>query len=565
MLADRDDVSPRAGTPVALRWAWTSSAGRAEKGRKVAFELQDVWWRGAALYQIYVRSWRDGDGDGVGDLAGVRQGLEYLAWLGVDGIWLSPTMPSPNEDYGYDVADYRGVEPSLGTMDELLALIAEADRQGIRVLLDLVPNHTSVAHPWFQDAVRGRDAARRGFYVWAPPGPGGGPPNNWICATGAPAWTLDESSGEYVLHQFLPTQPDLNWWNPAVRDAFDDVLRWWFDRGVAGFRIDVAHGLVKDAGLRDNPPSQPDDHPMAGRFGQRPVYSAHRPEVHEVYRRWRRLADSYDPPRLLLGETWVFDLDELATYYGGGAELDLAFNFPFVFSEFRVPELSRVVAETLAALPPGACPVWTGSNHDVSRLVTRWCRDDRRRIPAALVLLCTLPGTVVLYYGDELGMADVAVPRSRQRDLMSLGDPGGRPSRDRARTPMHWTGDPGAGFSDADVEPWLPIGGAAAVNVAAQRDDPTSLLSLTRRLLALRREGRIPASTGRFEQVVAAARLWVYRLGTVTVALNLSDEPVPAEGLPGGRVLVSTGTEPDGREGRVGWSLDPWQAVVVES
>jgi len=245
------------------------------------------WWQGATLYQIYVRSWRDSDGDGYGDLGGVIAGLDYLEWLGVDGVWLSPTMPSPDHDWGYDVSDYLGVHPDLGTLADMDKLIAEAASRGIAVLLDLVPNHTADDHPWFIDARSGAGSAHRSYYVWAAPAAGGGPPNNWRDGTGASAWTLDAASGEYYLHNFLPGQPDLNWWEPRVHEEFREILRFWFGRGVAGFRIDVAHGLYKDALLRDNPPQMGTGR-MDGAFGLKPVYSQNRPETHNVYRDWRR-------------------------------------------------------------------------------------------------------------------------------------------------------------------------------------------------------------------------------------------------------------------------------------
>ena len=311
---------------------------------------QPRWWHGATLYQIYVRSWQDTNDDGYGDLNGVTAHLDYLSWLGVDGIWLSPTMPSPDEDWGYDVSDYMGVHPELGTLADLDRLIAEAGQRDLRVLLDLVPNHTSSAHPWFVEAVSDPRSPHREFYVWADPAPDGGPPNNWLAATGAPAWTLDEASGQYYLHNFLPSQPDLNWWNPAVHQAFQDILRFWFDRGVAGFRIDVAQGLYKDAQLRDDPPA-PEGELVRGRFGLAQVYSANRPESHGVFRDWRKIAESYPVPRVLLGETWVGNLDALAAFHGQGDELQLTFNFPFIFSPFTADALSAVVGETLEKLP----------------------------------------------------------------------------------------------------------------------------------------------------------------------------------------------------------------------
>src|SRR6201989_2610730 len=273
------------------------------------------WWHGAVIYQLYVRSWQDSNDDGYGDLRGIIERLDYLSQLGVDAVWLSPTMPSPDDDWGYDVSDYLGVHPDLGTLDDMDRLITEAGRRGLRVLLDLVPNHTSSAHPWFVDAADSRAAAHRDFYVWADPGPAGGAPNNWLDATGGSAWAWHEPTRQYYLHNFLASQPDLNWWDPAVHEAFTEILRFWLDRGVDGFRIDVAHGLYKDAKLRDNPP-EAGEGPLAGRFGRRAFYSMTRPETHEVYRGWRRIAAGYPDERLLLGETWVGDLDRLASYYG---------------------------------------------------------------------------------------------------------------------------------------------------------------------------------------------------------------------------------------------------------
>ncbi len=517
------------------------------------------WWHGAALYQLYVRSWLDADHDGYGDLRGVIAGLDHLSWLGVDGIWLSPTMPSPDDDWGYDVSDYLGVHPELGTLDDLDRLIAEAGKRDMRVLLDLVPNHTSSAHPWFVDAVSGPDSVHRGYYVWAGPGPDGGPPNNWRDATGAVAWTLDEPSGQYYLHNFLATQPDLNWWEPAVHGEFREILRFWFGRGVAGFRIDVAHGLYKDALLRDNPPLAVDS-PLAGRFGLKPVYNANRPETHEVYKDWRVIAESYPSPRLLLGETWVGDFAALAAYHGHGDELQLTFNFPFIFARFTATELAGVLAGTLAQLPAGESPAWTASNHDVGRFPTRWCGGDERKIRLALLVLATLPGTTVLYYGDEIGMTDVDVPPELQRDRMTLGNLG-RSNRDRARTPMQWDGSPSAGFTSAMVRPWLPVGDNAARNVAAQREDQASTLWFCRRLLALRRaefRGKIAS----YAELASPRDLWVYRAGALTVAANFSGDPAEPFDL-GGPVLLSTGTVIKDAPG--GITLGPWAAVIVRA
>jgi alpha-glucosidase len=509
------------------------------------------WWHGAVLYQLYVRSWRDSNGDGYGDLRGIIDRLDHLSWLGVDGIWLSPTMPSPDQDWGYDVSDYTGVHPEFGTLDDLDALVAAAGERGIRVLLDLVPNHTSSAHPWFLDAASARDAEHRDYYVWADPAPGGGPPNNWLDATGRPAWQWDAATRQYYLHNFLRGQPDLNWWLPSVHAEFREILRFWFDRGIAGFRIDVAHGLYKDAELRDNPVLPSGSDSMEGRFGLRPVYNANRPETHNVYRDWRKIAETYSPERLLLGETWVADLGRLAAYYGDDDELQLAFNFPAAFADFSLPGLADVVTQTMAALPRGACPVWTGSNHDIGRFPTRWCAGDERKARLALAVLSTLPGTVVLYYGDEIGMTDVDVPVALQRDTMTLGGQNPRGNRDRARTPMRWDGSASGGFTTDGVRPWLPIG-PAAVNVADQLGDPGSMLRLCRRLLALRR-AQLAGSIASFELLPSAAGVWAYRTGPLQVAANFTADPVR---MPSnfGDLLLRTGPEQP--------ALGPWEGVI---
>ncbi len=511
------------------------------------------WWHGAALYQVYVRSFLDTNGDGYGDLAGVIDRLDYLAWLGVDGIWLSPTMPSPDEDWGYDVSDYLGVHPELGDMAAMDRLIAQARARGLRVLLDLVPNHTSTAHPWFIDAAASKDAVFRDYYVWADPAPGGGAPNNWVDATGASAWEWHEPTGQYYLHLFLDSQPDLNWREPAVHREFEQIVRFWFDRGVAGFRIDVAHGLYKDAKLRDNPPATVIN-PLGHRSGLEPKYSVNQPESHGVFRDWRAIAEAYQPPRLLLGETWVGDYGMLAGFYGDDDELQLAFNFPFVFSMFEAAELSTVVGDTLATLPAGACPVWTASNHDVGRFPSRWAAGDERKARLALLVLATLPGTVVLYYGDEIAMTDVDVPPALRRDAMSRRSA----PRDRARTPMPWDASATHGFTADGVRPWLPFGETAAGDVAAQRDDPDSVLSFCRAALALRRAEQ-RGQIARYELRGRADGLWVYQVGDLVVAANFTDAPAAMPAGAGALLLRSAPKDhPDGDV------LGPWEGAVFK-
>lgn len=515
--------------------------------------LDGRWWQGATLYQLYVRSWQDSDGDGYGDLRGIIARLDHLEWLGIDGIWLSPTMPSPDHDWGYDVSDYKGVHPELGTMADLDALIAAAGQRGMRVLIDLVPNHTSAEHPWFVESAASRQSPLRDYYVWADPAPGGGPPNNWLDFTGRPAWQWDARTGQYYLHNFLAAQPDLNWWQPAVHEEFRQILRFWFDRGVAGLRVDVAQGLYKDAKLRDNPPADADG-PLAGRFGQRAQYNENQPEVHGVYRAWRAIAEGYTPPRLLLGETWVGDLGQLAAFYGDDDELQLAFNFPFVYTGFGAADLGRVVTGTLAALPAGACPVWMASNHDVGRFPSRWCGGDQAKIKLALLVLATLPGALVLYYGDEIGMTDVAVPPGLVRDKLG-GSP--RLSRDRARTPMQWDDSANGGFTAEGVRGWLPSGAVAACNVAAQRRDRCSVLWFCRELLALRRAEAGQQLAG-YQPLPAPAGVWRYAVGRLGVAANFTDRQVSLP-LAGGEVLMST-TRARGQADAV--TLDSWEGVI---
>lgn len=471
----------------------------------------DPWWRGGVLYQVYPRSFADSTGDGIGDLVGLRARLDYLEWLGVDGIWLNPTFPSPNKDWGYDVSDYCSVHADLGTLEDLDVLVADARRRGIGVLLDLVPAHTSDQHAWFAESRSSRESPRRAWYIWRDEA------DDEESIFGGSAWTHDAATGQSYHHRFLSQQPDLNWLEADVRDAFDDVLRFWFDRGIAGFRIDVVHELVKD------PPDHPNDR-----------------ETHGVLRRWRALADAYEPPRVLVGETWMFDLARLATFYGTGTDqLHLAFNFPFVFAGLEAEALAGVVAETEHVLPDAAWPVWTLSNHDVVRFPTRICDGDDRKIRCALLILLGLRGTPVLYYGDELGMSQTDIPPDRVLDVRD---------RDGARTPMPW----------GDVEwdkPWLPLGEDVR-NVADQREDPGSTLSFCRELIALRR-ARSELAAGGYEPLETRDGVWAWRRGgSIVVAVNLSGERATLD--LGGRVLLSSSGSDDPS------ILAPWEGFVLD-
>jgi alpha-glucosidase len=524
---------------------------------------EEVWWRDGVLYQIYPRSFADSNGDGVGDLRGIIDHLDHLEWLGVDGVWLNPTMPSPNKDWGYDVSDYKDVHPELGTMDDLEELVAEGRKRNIRILLDLVPNHTSDEHEWFKGALTSRSAPYRDFYVWADPKEDGSPPNNWLSVFGGEeAWEFHEPTGQYYLHNFLRHQPDLNWWNDSVRDEFDDILKFWFDRGVAGFRIDVAHALIKDRELRDNLPATEDDPERFRRVGQQPIYNMNRPEGHEVIQRWRRVCDEYEEPRILVGETFVLDVAKMVSYYGENDELNLAFNFPFIFTSFESKALREVVELTESLLPEGSWPVWTGSNHDVGRLTSRWCKDDERKTRCALMLLLTMRGTPFLYYGDEIGMPEVKLSKEDLKDPVGVRHWPRNPGRDGCRTPMQWDASSGAGFTSPDVRPWLPLGDAEACNVASQRDDPGSVLHFTRDLIALRR-GSSELIRGAYRTLDSSAGAWAFARGQATVvALNLGDEPAVVEGVRG-TVAIATDRSRDGEKIEGALELPEWQGAVI--
>jgi alpha-glucosidase len=503
-----------------------------------------MWWQNAVVYHVYPRSYADSNADGIGDLPGLVGRLDHLEWLGVDAVWLSPTFPSPDKDWGYDVADFYDVHPDFGTLADLEQLIVEAGRRHIYVMLDLVPNHTSDRHEWF------RDPGLRDRYVWRDPRPDGSPPNNWKAGFGGSAWTLDAASGRYYLHNFLPEQPDLDWWREDVRAAFDDILRFWFERGIAGFRIDVAHALVKDRELRDNPPARPNESPTWARIGQWPKYNLGRPEAVDVHRRMRRVAQEFEPERLLLGETYVLELEQLMRYVVPDG-LQLCMNFVFLHAPFVAEELAAVVAQTERLLPAWATPVWHASSHDDPRFATRWCAGDEDAARCALVALLSLRGTCVLYQGDEIGLEAPPVPQERRRDVAG---------RDPCRTPMVWEDGDGAGFTQPGVEPWLPIGSQER-NVAAQRDDPGSILALTRDLIALRRHRRL--LSGGYEPVAAPAGVWAFRReGGAYVALNLGTEAVRLDGVDGA-VVICTDRSRDGEVLGEGLALRPREAVIA--
>jgi alpha-glucosidase len=522
-----------------------------------------MWWQNGVIYQIYIRSFFDANGDGIGDIAGITSKLDYLEELGVAALWLTPIGPSPNFDWGYDVADYYGVEPSLGTMQELETLIAEAKERGIRILLDLVPNHTSIEHLWFQTARSSKDNPYRDWYLWADPNRNGGPPNNWRSSFGGSAWKFDDRTKQYYLHNFLPQQADLNWANPEVQDEFRHIMRHWFDRGVAGFRIDVVNMLAKDTGQRDNPGASSEDNLDIRLLGQEPINSGNGAAVHPILRSWRKLAEGYRHPRLLLGETMVYNTDNLATFYGDNDELQLAFNFPFWQAPFEAAALRKIVAEVEAKLPPHGQPAWAASNHDIARAASRWAHGNEAKIRLILMLLLTLRGTPVLYYGEELGMTNTLVPRWRYQDRVGKSFWPLFGGRDRERTPMVWQDTPSGGFTRDDVRPWLPLGKRRR-NVATQLKQHNSTFDFTRRLIALR-QASADLHRGTYEDLTSGANLWVYQRGDRTIViLNMSRRSqihttAAANQLASTRGPMSFKAGLSHRE----WRLEPWEGIIL--
>jgi len=440
------------------------------------------WWHSAVIYQIYPRSFQDSNGDGIGDLPGITARLDHLVDLGVDAIWISPIYPSPMADFGYDVADYCGVDPRFGTLADFDALLAAAHAKGLRVLLDFVPNHSSDQHPWFVESRSSRTNPRRDWYIWRDAAADGGPPNNWISDFGGPAWEWDAATGQYYYHAFLKEQADLNWRNPAVAAAMYDVLRFWFDRGVDGFRIDVLWHMVKHPDFPDNP-LNPDYTPAMGEMHRvLQLHSTDQPEVHGIAAEMRAIADGYGD-RVLIGEIYL-PVPKLMDYYGRDrAGVHLPFNFQLIDAPWNARSLAALITAYEAALPPGGWPNWVLGNHDRPRAATKFGGAQAR---VAAMLLLTLRGTPTVYYGDEIGLADVAIPPDRVQDPRELREPGLGLGRDPVRTPMPWDAGPGAGFSTG--EPWLPLNPDWPLrNVAAQGDDPDSMLALHRALLTLRR------------------------------------------------------------------------------
>lgn len=525
------------------------------------------WWRHAVFYQVYPLSFADSNGDGFGDLAGIISKLDYLSdTLGVNALWLSPFYKSPMCDWGYDISDHMGVDPLFGDLETAELLIEEAHRRDMRVIVDYVMNHTSDEHPWFVESRSSQDSIKRDWYVWRDPKPDGSPPNNWVSVFGGPAWTLDDATGQYYRHTYLPRQPDLNWRNEEVVEAAFDVARFWLDRGVDGFRLDAAHQMMKDPLERDNPPAPPDYERPWKDMGEYDdfvhLYDLGHQDIHELHRRTRAVVDAYDHNPYTVGEIHIFDLPEWASYYGENLDqLHMPFNFHLMACDWDASSLRVLIEALLWHVPVGGWTNWTLGNHDEKRLATRLGAENAR---LAALLLLTLRGVPFIYYGDELGMQDVEIPEGQGRDpwgakVSFLG-------RDGARTPMQWTSGVNAGFTDGT--PWLPLApDHEQKNVETELADEGSVLNLYRRLIRIRgdssalRIGSFLAHPSSNEDVL------VYRKeaddDTKTVALNLSDAWQEVKIRAGSVVLSSLDHE---RSGRVNGSISlaPREGVIVD-
>jgi alpha-glucosidase len=442
-----------------------------------------LWWKTAIIYQVYPRSFKDSNNDGVGDLKGITEKLDYLKWLGVDTIWISPIYPSPMKDFGYDISDYESIHPLFGNMEDFMNLVREIHDQDMKLILDLVPNHTSDEHPWFMESKSSRDNPKRDWYIWTDPKPNGDPPNNWLAAFGGKAWEWNEATGQYYMHSFLKEQPDLNWRNPEVERAVFDAMRFWLDKGVDGFRIDVMWHMIKDLRLRDNPPNPAYKAHMATYEELLPVYSTDQPEVHDVVKKMRNVLDEYEG-RMMIGEIYL-PIHKLVGYYGqdnNGAHLP--FNFSLLFIAWQSQEIAAAIDQYEGAIPEGGWPNWVLGNHDQSRIVSRVGLQQAR---IAAMLLLTLRGTPTIYYGDEIGMTDVPIPAEEVQDPMGKNMPEKNLSRDPARTPMQWNSSPFGGFSE--VKPWLRLDKTfARNNIERQTKDENSMLTLYRKLISLRKK-----------------------------------------------------------------------------
>ena len=536
-------------------------------------QKQYLWWQDGIIYQIYPRSFQDSNGDGVGDLRGVIKRLDYLKWLGVKAIWLSPVYPSPMADYGYDISDYQNIWPVFGDLGDFDELLQQVHAAGMRLILDLVPNHSSDEHPWFRESRSSRDNPKRDWYIWMDAKPDGSPPNNWLSVFGGSAWEWDEKTKQFYYHAFLVKQPDLNWRNPQVVEAMQQIMRFWLDKGVDGFRVDAMWHMVKDLQWRDNP-GNPDYKEYMATYEQLlPVYSTDQPEMHEIAAKMRNVLDQYDE-RLMIAEIYL-PIQRLVTYYGTQTkEAHLPFNFMLISLPWEARQLSVAIDEYEAALPADAWPNWVIGNHDQPRITSRV---GAQQAMVAAILLLTLRGTPTLYYGDEIGMRDVPIPEEEVQDPQGLNMPGKNLSRDPERTPMQWDNSENAGFTEG--KPWLRLDRTFhRRNVQVQKQNNFSSLVLYKSLIELRQK-EPSLMTGTYRPVFSDNQMIAYIRQTegqtgFLIVLNLTHRPcyfAPGTIRFSGTIVVDTFPEQingrvqdkidlSGDEGLV-VRLDEWQSV----
>ncbi len=531
-----------------------------------------LWWQTGAIYQIYPRSFQDSNSDGIGDLAGISQRLDYLHSLNIEAVWLSPIYPSPMHDFGYDVADYNAINPMFGTMADFDQLLDGVHQRGMKLILDLVPNHTSDEHTWFRESRSNRDNPKRDWYIWRDPAPDGGPPNNWLSFFGGPAWTFDKHTGQYYLHQFVTQQPELNYRHPEVLPAMLDVMRFWLDKGVDGFRVDVIWLMMKDELLRDEPPN-PEWDGVVPHNSLRHIYTQGVEGIHDIIRQMRAVLDEYDE-RMMVGEIYLQN-EELMPYYGRflpdgtNDECHMPFNFQLIDTPWQAQIVRQKVDDYEAALPDNAWPNWVLGNHDRHRLATRVGPEQAR---VATMLLLTLRGTPTCYYGDEIGMENVPIPPEFIQDPPAVLQPELAPliGRDPVRTPMQWDNSPNAGFAPAGVVTWLPVASDyARRNVAQQESDPASMLNFFRTLTRLRQaepalnRGAYAAVDTDIKDIFAYRRtantdfLVVLNFGSGTHTLNLAHVANQAE------IVITTGMNRSGSVELDNLIIEPNEGIVL--
>ena len=482
------------------------------------------WWKSAVFYHIYPRSFYDSNGDGIGDLAGIAQKIDYLKWLGIDAIWVSPFYVSPMKDFGYDVADYTAVDPIFGDLADFDLLLARTHEAGLKLVIDFVPNHTSDQHPWFIASRADKTNPHRDWYIWGDPADDGGPPNNWLSRfNGRSAWKFDQLTGQYYLHSFLESQPDVNWRNPGLAEAMDNVLRFWLSRGVDGFRVDVSYRALKDPQLRDNPPDPNWREGMDPSLRFIEKYNKNYSDIHILNKRLRSVLDEF-PGRVLIGEMYL-PFDQLVKHYGQDDEFHLPFNFSLIGCQWNAATIAALIQTYEAAICENQWPNWVLGNHDKSRIAAR---AGKKQVRNAMLLLLTLRGTPTIYYGDELGMTDGEIPPHLIQDPCEKNMPGLGLGRDPVRTPMQWSSDEHAGFSS--VPPWLPIqADYRTTNVESEAQLDESDLMFTRRLLTLRRQSE-DLVWGGISNINTSNGLLSFRRGKNTwVFINLSDEAESAD------------------------------------